>query len=71
MGIENPPLGGAGIHGELLKLGFEVAQSSVAKYMAKRMGRQAKDGVSSCVITAPTSPPWTRGRTVRCSGHWL
>jgi hypothetical protein len=24
------------IHGELLKLGFEVAQSSVAKYMAKR-----------------------------------
>ena len=26
------------IHGELLKLGFEVAQSSVAKYMAKRRG---------------------------------
>ena len=26
------------IHGELLKLGFEVAQSSVAKYMAKRCG---------------------------------
>src|SRR6266436_8805972 len=24
------------IHGELLKLGFEVAQSSVAKYMVKR-----------------------------------
>jgi len=24
------------IHGELLKLGFEVAQSSVAKYMTKR-----------------------------------
>jgi hypothetical protein len=24
------------IHGELLKLGFEVAQSTVAKYMAKR-----------------------------------
>ena len=27
-----------GIHGELLKLGFEVAQSSVAKYMVKRCG---------------------------------
>ncbi len=26
------------IHGELLKLGFEVAQSSVAKYMVKTMG---------------------------------
>ena len=28
----------ARIHGELLKLGFEVAQSSVAKYMVKRDG---------------------------------
>src|SRR5664280_2524780 len=26
------------IHGELLKLGFEIAQSSVAKYMVKRCG---------------------------------
>jgi len=26
------------IHGELLKLGFEVAQSSVAKYIVKRRG---------------------------------
>ena len=26
------------IHGELLKLGVEVAQSSVAKYMVKRRG---------------------------------
>jgi transposase InsO family protein len=33
------PLWGAPrIHGELLKLGFEVAQSSVAKYMGKRRG---------------------------------
>jgi transposase InsO family protein len=31
-------LGRARIHGELLKLGFEVAQSSVAKYMVKRPG---------------------------------
>jgi integrase len=31
------PLWGAPrIHGELLKLGFEIAQSSVAKYMVKR-----------------------------------
>jgi transposase InsO family protein len=34
--VENPLWGAPRIHGELLKLGFEVAQSSVAKYMAKR-----------------------------------
>ena len=38
MSIENPLLGAPRIHGELLKLGFQVAQSSVAKYMAKRRG---------------------------------
>src|SRR5438876_4981673 len=35
---ENPLWGAPRIHGELLKLGFEVAQSSVAKYMVKRCG---------------------------------
>jgi hypothetical protein len=34
--IENPLWGAPRIHDELLKLGFEVAQSSVAKYMVKR-----------------------------------
>jgi transposase InsO family protein len=38
MTIENPLWGAPRIHGELLKLGFEVAQSSVAKYMVKRRG---------------------------------
>ena len=38
MSIENPLWGAPRIHGELLKLGFEVAQSSVAKYMVKRLG---------------------------------
>jgi transposase InsO family protein len=36
--IENPLWGAPRIHGELLKLGFEVAQSSVAKYMVRRRG---------------------------------
>src|SRR6478672_9436035 len=36
MSVENPHWGAPRIHGELLKLGFEVAQSSVAKYMLKR-----------------------------------
>jgi transposase InsO family protein len=38
MSVENPLWGAPRIHGELLKLGFAVAQSSVAKYMVKRRG---------------------------------
>jgi hypothetical protein len=40
MSAENPLWGAPRIHGELLKLGFEVAQSSVAKYMVKRCGHR-------------------------------
>ena len=36
MSTENPLRGAPRIHGELLKLGIEIAQSTVAKYMAKR-----------------------------------
>jgi hypothetical protein len=38
MSVENPLWGAPRIHGELLKLGFKIAQSSVAKYMVKRRG---------------------------------
>jgi transposase InsO family protein len=38
IGVENLLWGAPRIHGELLKLGFEVAQSTVAKYMVKRRG---------------------------------
>ena len=38
MSCENPLWGAPRIHGELLKLGFEVSQSSVAKYMVRRTG---------------------------------
>src|ERR1700693_1092797 len=38
MSVENTLWGAPRIHGELLKLGFEVAQSTVAKYMVKRCG---------------------------------
>jgi hypothetical protein len=43
MGVENPLWGAPRIHGELLKLGFEVAQSSVAKYMVKRCGPPSQE----------------------------
>ncbi len=42
MSLENPLWGAPRIHGELLKLGFEVAQSSVAKYMVRRRGRPSQ-----------------------------
>jgi len=38
MSVENPLWGAPRIHGELLKLGSQVAQSTVAKYMVKRHG---------------------------------
>ena len=36
MSIANPLWGAPRIHGELLKIGIEVGQTTVAKYMAKR-----------------------------------
>jgi hypothetical protein len=36
MSIANPLWGAPRIHGELLKLGIEISQTSVAKYMVRR-----------------------------------
>jgi transposase InsO family protein len=38
MSRENPLWGAPRIHGELLKLGFEIAESTVSKYMIRRRG---------------------------------
>src|SRR4030088_517944 len=38
MSIANPLWGAPRIHGELLKIGIDVGQTSVAKYMARRRG---------------------------------
>src|SRR5260370_16409799 len=38
MSLANPFWGAPRDHGELLKIGIEVAQSTVAKYMARRGG---------------------------------
>ena len=56
MSMENPLWGAPRIHGELLKLGFEVAQSSVWSGDA---GLQVRDGARFCVTTRQTLPPWT------------
>ena len=42
MSMENPLWGAPRIHGELLKLGFDVAQSSVAKCMVRWYGPQSQ-----------------------------
>jgi transposase InsO family protein len=67
MSKENPQWGAARIHGELLMLGFEVAQSTVSKYMV-RGGRlpsqswktflqnhaQARAAIDLCVVPTVT-----------------
>ena len=44
MSRENPLWGAPRIHGELLKLGIDIAQSTVAKYMPRR--RPALSGLA-------------------------
>ena len=44
MSIANPLWGAPRIHGELLKLGIDVGQTTVAKYMAKRAGPPPSQG---------------------------
>src|SRR3954466_5840119 len=64
MSLENPLWGAPRIHGELLKLGFEVSQSTVAKYMPKRRDRPARAGGPSSGTMRPRSRRWT------CSWGW-
>src|ERR1700736_6096575 len=42
MNKENPLWGAPRIHGELLMLGFELAQSTVSKYMVRQCGRPSQ-----------------------------
>jgi len=49
MSIENPLWGAPRIHGELLKLGLSVAQSSVANTWSSRRGR-AEPGMDLFVV---------------------
>lgn len=42
MSRENPLWGAPRIHGELLKLGYDICQTSIAKYMVRRSGPPAQ-----------------------------
>jgi hypothetical protein len=74
MSVENRLWGAPHIHGELLKLGFEVAQSTVAKYMAKRQDPPSRVGAPSCVTMRhalqPSTCLWFRPLASTCSMFW-
>ena len=59
MSRENPLWGAPRIHGELLKLGIQISQSSVAKYMERRRGPRHKAGGRSCVFMPRRLLLWT------------
>jgi len=48
--IANPLWGAPRIHCKLLKLGIDIGQTSVAKYMAQRRGPPSQGGGHSCAI---------------------
>jgi hypothetical protein len=58
MSTESQLCGAPRIHGEVLKLGFELAQASVAKYMVKHRGPPSQGGGPFCETTRRTLPPW-------------
>jgi hypothetical protein len=51
MNKENPLWGAPRIHSELLMLGIEVAESTVARYMTKRQARRRRVGKHFCATT--------------------
>jgi hypothetical protein len=59
MSVENPLWGAPRIHGELLKLGFEVARRALPSTWLGDGGHPARDGEPSCVTMLQTLPPWT------------
>ena len=58
MSVANPLWGAPRIHGELLKLGIDVGQTSVAKYMVRRRGLPSRVGRRSCAIMRMVLQRW-------------
>ena len=74
MNRENPLWDAPRIHGELLMLGIEVAESTVGRYMVRRRRPPPKVGRPSYAITLPGSRPSICSRFARsrssCSMAW-
>ena len=58
MSLANPLWGAPRIHGELLKLGIEVSQATVGRYLSWRP-KAPLPGARFCTITCMTPPPST------------
>jgi hypothetical protein len=74
MSVENLLWSAPPIHGELLKLGFEVAQSSVAKYMVRRREPPSQGSRTFLLNHAPdiTAMDWFVVPTIRSrSPIWI
>jgi hypothetical protein len=63
---ENPLWGAPRIHSELLKLGIEISQASVAKYMIRHRSRPPKLGGRSSTITFRNSLQSTSSPSIQC-----
>jgi hypothetical protein len=59
MSIANPLWGAPRIHGELLKLGIEIGQTSVAKYMARSRVPPSQGRKTLLRNYADGTPRWT------------
>jgi putative transposase len=59
MSRANPLWGAPRIHGELLKIGIEVSQATVGRYMTWRPKDPPPPGAASCKTTRQTSPQST------------
>ena len=66
MSIANPLWGAPRIHGELLKLGIDVGQTTVAKYMA-RSGAIQRNQIKAASRNATMNPPINASSCVRRS----
>jgi hypothetical protein len=58
MSIANPLWGAPRMHGEIFKLGIDIGQTSVAKYMDRVEGRHPKAGKHFSIITPTASRRW-------------
>jgi len=71
---ENPLWGAPRIHGEMLMLGIEVAEATVARYMTSGRGHPPRVGIHSCAITLLGSRPsicsWFAVSPSSCSTAW-
>src|SRR3954469_20303693 len=63
MSRDNPLWGAPRIHGELLKLGIDIGETSVGKYIVRRRKPPSQDWRTSLRIT---SRPWCRSTSLRC-----